>query len=51
MPTGQGCRLQAEIETRCEGRFEVPALAEVEKKLQSLLDGLTQAEAQKRLAQ
>ena len=46
----QGSRIiQARIEARCEGRFEIAALAEVERKLGSSADGLSQAEAEKRL--
>ena len=47
----QGSRIEAGIEAQCEGRFEIPALPEVEKKLGSSPDGLSQAEAQKRLTQ
>ena len=35
--------------SQLEGRFEIPPMAEVEKKLGSSANGLTQAEAQKRL--
>ena len=43
--------VEAGIEARCEGRFENPAHAGSGEKIGSSPDGLTQAEAQKRLTQ